>query len=71
MLSTDCSYCAHARSYLKTHAVRYTECSIDRDPACAAQHAATKMKGMPVILVRGDAQEGFMPTKVLERLRRG
>ena len=71
MLSTDCNYCEQARSYLKTHAIRFTECSIDRDSACAAQHAALKKKGMPVVLVRGEAFEGFMPTKVLARLRQG
>lgn len=69
MLSTDCSYCEQARSYLKSFAIRYTECSIDKDSACAAQHAALKKKGMPVVLVRGEAYEGFMPVKVLERLR--
>lgn len=71
MLSTDCNYCEQARSYLKSFAIRYTECSIDKDSACAAQHAALKLKGMPVVLVRGEPFEGFMPMKVLERLRRG
>jgi glutaredoxin len=71
MLATDCDYCEQARSYLKSFAIRYTECPIDKDSACAARHAALKKKGMPVVLVRGEAYEGFMPAKVLERLRKG
>lgn len=72
MLASDtCEYCVMARAYLREHAVPYTECSIERDAQCAARYQALKSPGTPVILVRGEPQVGFMPSKVLERLSRG
>jgi glutaredoxin len=71
MLASDtCEYCAMARAYMRQHAVPYTECSIERDAQCAARYQGLKSPGTPVMLVRGQAQVGFMPSKVLERLSR-
>lgn len=72
MLASDtCEYCVMARSYMRTHAVPYTECSIERDAQCAARYQGLKSPGTPVMVVRGEAQVGFMPSKLLERLSRG
>ncbi|MBI5255492.1 MAG: hypothetical protein HY855_03255 [Burkholderiales bacterium] len=72
MLASDtCSYCAGARAFMQTHAVPFTECSIERDSACAARYEALKSPGTPVLLVRGEVQLGFMPRRVLERLSSG
>ncbi|WP_395700304.1 glutaredoxin family protein [Aquabacterium sp.] len=79
MLCADSSeFCEMARSYLKTHGVSFSECSGERDADCAARYKAllatlqtpgmSMTPGMPVIVVRGQAQHGFMPAKVLERL---
>ena len=72
MLASDtCEYCVMARAYMRMHAVPYSECSIERDTACAARYHGLKSPGTPVMVVRGDAQVGFMPSKVLDRLSRG
>ena len=71
MVASDtCSYCAMARAFMQEHAIAFKECSIERDPACAARYAGFKAPGTPVIVVRGEPQVGFMPGKVLERLSR-
>lgn len=72
MLASDtCEWCVMARSYMRMHAVPYSECSIERDTQCAARYHGLKSPGTPVMVVRGDAQVGFMPSKLLERLSRG
>lgn len=71
MLASDtCDYCVAARSYMRTHAVPFQECSIERDPDCSARYRALNAPGTPVFLVRGDPQVGFKPTRMLERLSR-
>ena len=71
MLASDtCEYCVLARSYMKSFAVPYDECSIERDAQCAARYQGLNAPGTPVIVVRGEAQVGFMPSKVLARLSR-
>jgi len=68
LTSDTCTYCAQARAYLKAFDVPFSECSIERDSQCAERYRALKSPGTPVVLVKGDAQVGFMPTKVMERL---
>ncbi len=72
MLASDtCGYCINARDFLRSHAVPFAECSIERDADCAARYRALNLPGTPVMVVRGDAQLGFAPAKLLERLSRG
>ncbi len=69
MLSSDsCAQCVVARNWLKEHDVPFTECSIERDPACQQLFEATRSPGTPVMLVRGQPQVGFSPQRVLQRL---
>lgn len=68
LTSDTCEYCVQARAYLKTFNIAFSECSIERDAQCAERYRALKSPGTPVVLVRGDAQVGFMPMKVMERL---
>lgn len=69
MLASDtCAICASARSWLQAHQVPYTECSIERDAACAAEFAALRSPGTPVFVVRGVPELGFNPRRLLERL---
>ena len=66
MLSSDtCSICASARAWFTAHRIAFSECSIERDPVCRQDFAATLAPGTPVLLVRGKPQVGFNP----ERLR--
>jgi len=69
--SDDCSICVVARRWFNTHGVAYTECSIERDAACAARFAALGSPGTPVLLVRGQRQLGFSPPAVAGALRGG
>jgi glutaredoxin len=55
MLSSDiCPSCGAARQWLSANAVPYTECSIERDPACRATFEATRAPGTPVLRVTLD-----------------
>lgn len=71
MIASDtCVYCAQARAWFTAHEVPFSECSIERDAACAARFAALLSPGTPVILVRDRPQVGFSPQRVAEALRR-
>ena len=66
--SLDCVYCAQARDWLTAQGVPFTECLIERDAVCAARYQALLQPGTPVVLVRGQAQLGFSPERVRQRL---
>ncbi|MBP6899780.1 MAG: hypothetical protein KBC73_06825 [Burkholderiaceae bacterium] len=67
--SLTCVYCTRARQWLNEHRVAHSECFIERDAACLAQYQAHGGPGTPLLLVRGQAQLGFSPPQVLERLQ--
>lgn len=66
--STSCVFCERARQWLTVQQVPFSECFIERDAACAAQYQAAGARGTPTVLVRGQAQLGFSPQRVLDRL---
>jgi len=68
LAATDCPYCAQARDWFVQQHVAFTECLIDRDPACAARFNATLAPGTPVLLVRGRTIVGFSPQAVADAL---
>ncbi|MED5618861.1 glutaredoxin family protein [Ideonella sp. BN130291] len=69
MIASDtCTYCAHARAWMGQYRVRFSECSIERDPACAAAFRDSQAPGTPVVVVRGQRQVGFDPRRVLAAL---
>lgn len=69
MLSSDsCVICVQARRWFGEHGVRFSECSIERDAACAAEFEALRAPGTPVFLVRGQPQVGFNPQRLLAAL---
>ena len=70
MLSSDsCALCVAAQGWLREQRVPHTVCSIERDAACQQLFAASGSPGTPVLLVRGQAQVGFSPQRVLQRLQ--
>ena len=72
MISSDtCVFCAQARSWFNANQVPFTECSIERDEACAARFRALMSPGTPVLLVRGKPQVGFSPQRVVQALKPG
>lgn len=71
MIASDtCVYCAGARSWFQAHDVPFTECSIERDTACANRFAAQMAPGTPLLFVRGRPQVGFDPQRIADALQR-
>jgi glutaredoxin len=69
MLSSDtCAICVVARQWFTQHGVAFSECSIERDPACRAEFERLQAPGTPVILVRGQPELGFNPSRLQSRL---
>ena len=69
MIASDtCVYCEHARAWMGQYGVRFSECSIERDAACAAAFRDSRAPGTPVVMVRGQRQVGFDPRRVLAAL---
>lgn len=66
--STTCPFCERARRWMTLHQVPFTECFIERDPACADRYQALGARGTPTLLVRGQVQLGFSPQLVYHRL---
>jgi len=69
--STTCAYCTVARQFLQRHGVAFSECFIERDAACAAQFAAARAPGTPLLLVRGRPMVGFDAQRIQATLARG
>ena len=71
MLSSQtCAICREARLWLQRHQVRFSECIIETDAACAAQFEASRAPGTPVMLVRGQPQLGFDAQRIIDTLGR-
>jgi glutaredoxin len=66
--SVSCVYCEAARRWMTAQGVRFEECFIERDPACAAAYQATQARGTPTLLVRGQVQLGFDAARVLRAI---
>lgn len=69
MIASDtCPYCDAARHFMKEAGVSFTECSIERDAQCLQKFQGSLMQGTPVVVVRGQMQQGFNAQRVLDRL---
>jgi len=68
--SATCAICAEARRWFHRHGVRFQECIIEADAACAARFEASRAPGTPVIYVRGVPQLGFNPQRLADGLSR-
>jgi glutaredoxin len=66
--STTCAYCGAARDWMRQHRVSFGECFIETDKECAAVYESLRTPGTPVLVVRGKAQLGFDPHRVLGAL---
>jgi hypothetical protein len=75
MLSSEvCAICAVARVWLRENKVPFSECLIERDAVCRADHEAMRATGTPVLVVRGQPMQGWSPERLrlaLERTQRG
>lgn len=71
MLSSEtCPSCRVARRWFEQHQVAYSECLIERDPACLDEFRARQAVGTPLIVVRGMPLSGFDPAQVRAVLER-
>lgn len=67
--TTDCPYCAQAKSWLNQHGFAFTECDAQQRPECAQQLQALGSKGVPYLLVRGKhMKDGFDSDEFLSLL---
>lgn len=69
LVSRSCDDCSTARAWLKQYGIAFSECDVDADASCAAEMRASGMQWMPVVRVRGELQQGFMPQRIYDRLR--
>ncbi len=69
MLSSETFvFCTRARQWLTQHRIRFQECFIERDAACAADFRALRAPGTPVMIVRQQMLVGFQPERVAQAL---
>ncbi len=69
MISSEtCTVCAIARGWFQARHLPYSECLIERDPACRREFEAGGWSGTPVIRVRGKVLLGFSPPLVQDAL---
>jgi glutaredoxin len=68
--SEDCAICAVARAWLRENKVAFSECLIERDAACRADHEAMRATGTPVLVVRGQPMQGWSAERLLAALER-
>ena len=66
--SESCAICLQARRWFTQHRVAFSECLIERDPVCQQLLASTQSPGTPVMLVRGQPQLGFDPSRLKRAL---
>lgn len=65
MLSASwCGYCRRAREMFVREGIGYCEYDIETSATGARRHAATGARGVPVILIGGQAIFGFSPATV-------
>jgi hypothetical protein len=69
--SESCAACQLARQWMVDHRVPFSECVIERDSACRAEHQAAGAAGTPVFVVRGKTQLGFTPQALKLALQGG
>ncbi|MFY7972772.1 MAG: hypothetical protein ACOVOT_00025 [Rubrivivax sp.] len=69
--SENCAICSVARLWLRENKVLHSECLIERDSVCRAQHEAMRATGTPVLVVRGQPLQGWNPELLLVALQRG
>jgi glutaredoxin len=47
--TSTCPYCAQAKAWLKRHEVRWRECNVETDAACARTYAEQGAPGVPLV----------------------
>jgi glutaredoxin len=69
--SQTCPYCRMARSWFQAYGIPYSECLIEQDATCAATYDKLQRPGTPVLLVRGQRQDGFSAERIARAFNAG
>lgn len=69
--TSQCPYCAQARSWLDQYGFSYDECNMSHDQRCHSEMQRLGGRGVPFLVVRGDAMGdgGFDTDEFIQRLR--
>lgn len=58
--TTECTYCAQAKSWLNQYGFAFTECNMSIDKSCEQQFKSYGANGTPYLVVRGQhMKDGF------------
>jgi glutaredoxin len=69
--TTECVYCAQAKSWLDTYGFVYKECNMSVDQSCEREFMHYGATGTPLMIVHGQAlKEGFDSDAFLAALQR-
>ncbi len=68
--SKTCVFCDRARAWFGEHHVPVNECVIETDSRCAERFTSLRALGTPVLIVRGQVQQGFNPELIARALAR-
>ena len=64
-----CGYCKKARAFFEEHHIKYTEYDIENSNIGRLQYDQFKVRGVPVIDVRGLIVRGYDEDELLESLK--
>lgn len=69
--TSECPYCAQARSWLDQYGFSYTECNMSHDQSCHSEMQRLGGQGVPFLVVRGEpmGDGGFDTEEFIRRLR--
>lgn len=66
--TSSCPYCAQAKAWLKRHEVRWRECNVETDSACARTYAEQGSPGVPLVRAGERWHLGFQAPWLAEAL---
>jgi len=70
MISSEtCPYCLAARRWMTQQGVPFSECLIERDPACLESYQTLGAAGTPTLVVRGQRVLGFDRQRLLDIMK--
>jgi glutaredoxin len=67
--SLTCTYCTQAQRWFKKHQLPFSECFVEKDPACAKAYLDLRTPGTPVIFIKGQKILGFDPNEITKILK--
>ncbi|QJR13589.1 glutaredoxin family protein [Usitatibacter palustris] len=70
LYATDwCGYCRATRKFLDDKGIAYVEFDIEKNEEGARQYKALNVRGVPILLVKGNVVQGYDPDGILAALK--